>query len=298
MRPSLPVLTLAVLGLTCLPALAQSSSLKVPKAGEVSVRHGSVRFRPELYEQAEPGTIWRMGSNGPTTMETEAALVWQGQVIFPGKYDLNARMNSAESWDLAFHSDGHYWKGQDSFGLLGLQREEMADKRRHSDALDIAFRAATDPKLRALGGIEFELRFGPHRAHAPLWALGTGMLKGKVEKGHVQLLVVKLPLVPEFEQVFSAEGAARLPVAKLTFQGQEEGIRLQVEAGEEPVLRFLETNHEVRGTRTTASSSAKTLKPSLKDDTLTLHLGKTELAFPLSAGLLQKAETGGATGGR
>lgn len=298
MRLPVHALVLTLLGLACTPALAQSSSLTVPKAGKVEIKHGSVRFRPELYEQARPGMIWRMGSNAATTVETAAALVWANGVVFPGKYDLNARMNDAASWDLIFHRDGRRWQRQTSFGELALKREEMKDKRRHTDALQIAFENTRDKKLRKQGGIEFHLRFGPHDAHAPLWALGTGKMKGKIEKTGVQLEVVKLPQAPEFEKLFAADGDTKMPLAKLTFRGNTEGIRLQVEAGEEPVLRFLETGRQVKGTRKAVSSAAKSLKPTLKSSTLTLKLGKTELAFPLTANLLTKAETGGSTGGR
>ena len=68
---------------------------------KISIEYGrpSLRGR-DMLAKAEPGMIWRMGMNAPTTMKTEANLQFGGVPVPAGDYKLQAKYVGADQWEL------------------------------------------------------------------------------------------------------------------------------------------------------------------------------------------------------
>ncbi|HSB08970.1 MAG TPA: DUF2911 domain-containing protein, partial [Blastocatellia bacterium] len=75
-------------------------------ANKIEVDHGrpSLRGRnPE--EMIKPGQAWRMGSDDPTTLTTQASLKFGDKVITAGKYILQAKLVEPQNWHLLIESE-------------------------------------------------------------------------------------------------------------------------------------------------------------------------------------------------
>ena len=53
----------------------------------------------------QPGQVWRMGANDPTTLSTQASLKFGGKVIPAGKYVLQAKLVEPQKWHLLIESE-------------------------------------------------------------------------------------------------------------------------------------------------------------------------------------------------
>lgn len=77
---------------------------------KLSVNYGSPSAKGrDLLGWAKPGTVWRLGMNQPTTLETTGTLKVAGKTLAPGKYSLWAKKTGANSWLLAFHPTVPGW---------------------------------------------------------------------------------------------------------------------------------------------------------------------------------------------
>jgi Protein of unknown function (DUF2911) len=74
------------------------------KGKKISINYGrpSLKGR-DLLSMASVGTVWRLGMNQATTIETAADLKVAGKDVKAGKYSLWAKKTGANSWVLAFH---------------------------------------------------------------------------------------------------------------------------------------------------------------------------------------------------
>ncbi|HEU4391015.1 MAG TPA: DUF2911 domain-containing protein [Blastocatellia bacterium] len=99
--------------LTC-AALAQSGERGTAqveiKGKKISVDYG----RPSLHgrdmlSQATVGTVWRVGMNQATQIETAGDLTIGGKVVKAGKYTLWAKKTGATTWTLGFHPKTGVW---------------------------------------------------------------------------------------------------------------------------------------------------------------------------------------------
>ena len=76
-------------------------------SNKIEVNHGRPGLRgrnPEALIQ--PGMVWRMGANDPTTLSTKANLKFGDKVIPAGKYILQAKYVAAQKWLLLIQSEG------------------------------------------------------------------------------------------------------------------------------------------------------------------------------------------------
>ena len=92
-------------------------------SNKIEVSHGrpSLRGRnPETLIQ--PGQVWRMGANDPTTLSTQGNLKFGDKVIPAGKYILQAKYVEAQKWHLLIQSEGGSTIAEVPFTLKRLDK--------------------------------------------------------------------------------------------------------------------------------------------------------------------------------
>ena len=108
------ILSLVVL-CVAIPACAQmggsrQTSEATIKGKKISVNYGSPSLKGrDVFSLAPVGTVWRLGMNQPTTLETAGALKVAGKTLEAGKYSLWAKKTGENSWTLAFHPTVPGW---------------------------------------------------------------------------------------------------------------------------------------------------------------------------------------------
>ena len=75
-------------------------------SNKIEVDYGRPTLRGRNPEELiQPGQVWRMGANGPTTLTTQASLRFGEKVIPAGKYTLQAKLVEREKWHLLIESE-------------------------------------------------------------------------------------------------------------------------------------------------------------------------------------------------
>jgi hypothetical protein len=102
------------------------------KGKKISINYGrpSLKGR-DLLSWAPVGTVWRLGMNQATTIETAADLKVASKDVKAGKYSLWAKKTGANSWVLAFHPTLPPWGvpelKEGYIAELPLKSEKAAD---------------------------------------------------------------------------------------------------------------------------------------------------------------------------
>jgi hypothetical protein len=102
-----------MLGLV-VPLMAQSPNRGTAEATikgkKISINYGrpSLKGR-DMLSKASVGTVWRLGMNQATTIETAADLTVAGKAVKAGKYSLWAKKTGDNAWVLAFHPTTPPW---------------------------------------------------------------------------------------------------------------------------------------------------------------------------------------------
>ena len=92
-------------------------------SNKIEVDHGRPGLggrNPEAMIQ--PGQVWRMGANDPTTLSTQASLKFGDKVIPAGKYILQAKLVEAQKWHLLIQSEGGSPVAEVPFNLQKLDK--------------------------------------------------------------------------------------------------------------------------------------------------------------------------------
>jgi hypothetical protein len=63
----------------------------------------------DMLAQAPPGTLWRLGKDTATLLETDADLKFGGLVVPPGSYSLFARRVDEKNWELIVNEQTGQW---------------------------------------------------------------------------------------------------------------------------------------------------------------------------------------------
>jgi len=106
--PIMMVLCLAV------PVFAQGGDRGVAEATingkKVTITYGRPELKGrDLLKLAPAGTVWRLGKNQATEIETAADLKIGDTTLKAGKYSLWAKKGSDNNWSLAFHPKTGVW---------------------------------------------------------------------------------------------------------------------------------------------------------------------------------------------
>jgi hypothetical protein len=109
------VFALIAVCLLILPVFAQTPAEAPKDRGEASLKLGdgkvSVDYgRPavagrDITKMIEPGTEWRMGSNAPTTLNSDIDLTFGEKTVSKGKYVLKAKLIEAGKWHLMIYKE-------------------------------------------------------------------------------------------------------------------------------------------------------------------------------------------------
>ena len=120
--------TLLILTLACIAGAATAqddrgkSSLQLG-SNTVEVNHGRPGLRGRNPEaMIQPGMVWRMGANDPTTLSTKASLKFGSKVIPAGKFILQAKFVESQKWHLLIQSEGGESVAEVPFSLQRLDK--------------------------------------------------------------------------------------------------------------------------------------------------------------------------------
>ena len=97
------------------PAFAQAGGGRGKAEATVNGKNITIDYgRPNLQgrdmlSQAQAGTVWRLGMNQATQIETTGDLVIAAKTLPAGKYTLWAKKTGDNSWVLAFHPKTGIW---------------------------------------------------------------------------------------------------------------------------------------------------------------------------------------------
>ena len=111
LRRLLPYMTILCLAV---PLMAQNPGRGATevtiKGKKISINYGrpSLRGR-DLLSLAPVGTVWRLGMNQATEIESAAAVMVAGKELAAGKYSLWAKKTGETNWVLAFHPKTGVW---------------------------------------------------------------------------------------------------------------------------------------------------------------------------------------------
>ncbi|MEK6299103.1 MAG: DUF2911 domain-containing protein [Acidobacteriota bacterium] len=90
---------------------------------KIEVDHGRPGLRGRKPEaMIQPGQVWRMGADDPTTLSTQASLKFGDKVIPPGKYILQAKLVEPEKWLLLIQSESGSAVAEIPFSLQKLDK--------------------------------------------------------------------------------------------------------------------------------------------------------------------------------
>ena len=97
-----------------LPVFAQGdgrgSAEATVNGKKIAITYGRPELKGrDLLNLAPAGTVWRLGKNQATEIETTADLKVGGTTLKAGKYSLWAKKGSDNTWTLAFHPKTGVW---------------------------------------------------------------------------------------------------------------------------------------------------------------------------------------------
>jgi len=117
-----------ILTLACIAGAATvqddrgKSSLQLG-SNTIEVNHGRPGLRGRNPEaMIQPGMVWRMGANDPTTLSTQASLKFGSKVIPAGKFILQAKYVESQKWHLLIQSEGGETVAEVPFSLQRLDK--------------------------------------------------------------------------------------------------------------------------------------------------------------------------------
>lgn len=90
---------------------------------KIEVDHGRPGLRGRNPEaMIQPGQVWRMGADDPTTLSTQASLRFGDKVIPAGKYILQAKFVEPQKWRLLIQAEGGSPVAEVPFSLQKLDK--------------------------------------------------------------------------------------------------------------------------------------------------------------------------------
>jgi hypothetical protein len=95
----------------------------------ISVDYGRPALKGrEMLGQIRPGQLWRVGSDAPTTLESDKELNFGGTLVPKGKHILLARLVEPGKWSLVFSSKSVFqYEPSAKVAEVPLNLEEASD---------------------------------------------------------------------------------------------------------------------------------------------------------------------------
>lgn len=220
-KPLVRILTLALAPLLGTPAGADTTELKARPGGKVVIQYGSPMWQEAWEDQIVDGMIWRLGSNPPTTIETDAGLVFDDTIVFPGEYNLGIVCVGADAWDLVVHTDGLNWNNgpcaaRTRFPVTWVEEKEAARR------LLIEMKKGKEEHV-------FRIALGRRHLAKPFRTFAARTLKAKVGRhGFTSTYLLRTDL----EQVAQQVAADEVCVARLESKSLRQPLRCFLRGGE------------------------------------------------------------------
>ena len=110
LRRALPCIVLVILAATAIAQSNRGTAEATVKGKKISIKYGRPMLKGrDLLSLAPVGTVWRLGMNNATEIDTAADLTVAGKDVKAGQYTLWAKKTGADSWTLAFHPTTGVW---------------------------------------------------------------------------------------------------------------------------------------------------------------------------------------------
>jgi len=94
---------------------------------KIEVNHGRPTLRGRNPEaMIQPGQVWRMGANDPTTLATQGDLKFGDKVVPTGTYVLQAKLVEPKKWNLLIQSEGGSTVAEVPFTLQTIDKSVEA----------------------------------------------------------------------------------------------------------------------------------------------------------------------------
>jgi hypothetical protein len=108
-QPLIAIATATLFALITTTSTAQGAERGLVKAtingAHISIDYGRPALRGrDMLKQIEPGQLWRIGADAPTTLESDKELNFGGTIVPKGKHILLARLVEPGKWALVFSS--------------------------------------------------------------------------------------------------------------------------------------------------------------------------------------------------
>ena len=108
-RPLIGIATVTLIALMTSASMAHGAERGSVKAtingAHISIDYGRPALRGrDMLKQIEPGQLWRIGADAPTTLESDKELNFSGTIVPKGKHILLARLVEPGKWTLVFSS--------------------------------------------------------------------------------------------------------------------------------------------------------------------------------------------------
>jgi hypothetical protein len=132
-RTSIGLATATVIVLMSSASMAHGNergSVKVTINGaRISIDYGRPALKGrDMLKQIQPGNVWRIGADAPTTLESDKELNFGGTIIPKGKHILLARLVERGKWTLVFSSKSVFqYEPSAKLAEVPLTLEEASD---------------------------------------------------------------------------------------------------------------------------------------------------------------------------
>lgn len=242
--------------------------------GKIKVTHGAPMWRDDFEAELKKDLNWRLGSNAATTLETEAGILFDDCVIFPGTYNLGLTGSGSGDFQLVFHHDGTDYLGKKSEGKAKLIAS-MVEGKQIAKSLEIELPKGSDKK-----GYSFQITFGKHRiAHD----FGTAKAKTiKAKAGKAALSVTYLERT-DLDALTKKLDSAEVAIAKVATKDGDP-VTLYLRGGSAPAARLdggVSANATKEQAKAKAPSVLMTAAEGDKTAKLTVQIGDSNYTFEL-----------------
>lgn len=279
-RRLLAVVAAATLLVAAPDSFADRLSVKLKPGGKLQLDYGRPQWHDSLESAFSSDFSWRFGANSPTVLETEAGLVFDDLVVFPGTYGLNAVFYADHPgrWNMVFHGDGHWYQGGVNHGEFWVEETEVGED-------DAAPRFTVEvPKQD--DGYLLRATFGARRMEVPFRPAPARKTKGKA--GRISFEAAFLART-DLDALAAAVETKPIGVARLTGKKVPRPLRLLLRhdaAADAPTLVVVDTrpSHRTEPVLTLEGQTGDIAAPS-EAFTMTVKSGKAAAGLTFGIGV-------------
>lgn len=263
------------------------AELSAKPGGKMSFVYNPPTWRDEFKSALQAGQPWRFGANGATTWTTEAGILFDDLVVFPGEYNI-AGIPQSGTWQLVFHHDGIFYERKQTEGMTVLQEVEIPPKEQ-SKQLEVVI--AADKKADK-GVYLFQATFGPRRIEGRFRTAKAKVLKAKAGKKSFTSTWLERT---DVESLVAQVEAGEVAVARIQVKDADHAILVFLRGGDSPRLRLVAPGEagkakEIPGQKSELASAGKSMVHSVAADKdaldLSFEVGAVAYHFPLAADVL------------